>query len=182
MTESQRVEQVWETPPLDEIPKLSRAHVEVMEVSDDDAVWQQAGMHHVLLRTIGRTTGREHKVALPTWLDPDGRRIVVASFAGAVQHPQWYRNLEDRVANPEVLCRVQGQQYWSEPVILDGRRVRPPLGSAHRRPGLVPHLSGQDRPADPAGGAPGDPLGLRPARPDGQVNVARLRARPPGPL
>ena len=120
MTESQHVEQVWETPPLDEIPKLSRAHVAAMETSDDDANWQQAGMHHVLLRTIGRASGREHKVALPTWLDPQGRRIVVASFAGAAQHPQWYRNLEDRAANPEVLCRVQGGRYWSAPVILTG--------------------------------------------------------------
>ncbi len=118
MPESQHVEQVWETPPLDEIPKLSRAHVEAMEQSDDDVVWQQAGMHHVLLRTVGRTTGQEHQVALPTWRDPSGRRVVVASFAGAEQHPHWYRNLEDRDANPEVFVRVQGGQYWSVPVIL----------------------------------------------------------------
>ena len=120
MTESQHVEQVWETPSLDEIPKLSRMHVAAMETSDDDAVWQQAGMHHVLLRTVGRTTGKEHQVALPTWRDPQGRRVVVASFAGAPEHPQWYRNLADRAANPEVLCRVQGGQFWSAPVILEG--------------------------------------------------------------
>jgi len=120
MTESQHVEQVWETPPLDEIPKLSRMHVAAMETSDDDAVWQQAGMHHVLLRTVGRTTGKEHAVALPTWRDPQGRRVVVASFAGAPEHPQWYRNLADRAANPEVLVRVQGGQFWSTPVILEG--------------------------------------------------------------
>jgi deazaflavin-dependent oxidoreductase (nitroreductase family) len=120
MTESQKVEQVWETPPLDEIPKLSRAHVDAMEVTQDEAVWQQAGMHHVLLRTIGRTSGREHKVALPTWFDPEGRRVVVASFAGAAQHPAWYLNLSDRSSNPEVRCRVQDRQFWSEPEILDG--------------------------------------------------------------
>jgi deazaflavin-dependent oxidoreductase (nitroreductase family) len=120
MTESQRVEQVWETPPLDEIPKLSRAHVEAMEATDDPAVWDQAGMHHVLLRTIGRRSGQEHKVALPTWFDPEGRRVVVASFAGAARHPAWYLNLSDRVANPEVRCRVEGGEYWSEPEILDG--------------------------------------------------------------
>jgi len=120
MSESQRVEQVWETPPLDEIPKLSRMHVEAMEQSDDDAIWQQAGMHHVLLRTVGRASGQPHQVALPIWRDPEGRRVVVASFAGAEQHPHWYRNLEDREANPEVYCRVQGGQYWSEPVILAG--------------------------------------------------------------
>ena len=120
MTE-QKVEQVWETPSLDEIPRLSRAHVEAMESSDDDLIWVQAGMHHVLLRTIGRKSGAEHKVALPTWLDPEGRRVVVGSYAGAPGHPSWYLNLSDRDANPEVLCRVQGgKQFWSEHEILEG--------------------------------------------------------------
>jgi deazaflavin-dependent oxidoreductase (nitroreductase family) len=78
-------------------------------------------MHHVLLRTLGRKTGIEHKVALPYWLDPGGQRIVVASFAGAPHHPAWYLNLSDHDANPEVLVRVQGgRQYWSVPDILDG--------------------------------------------------------------
>jgi deazaflavin-dependent oxidoreductase (nitroreductase family) len=118
----QKVEQVWETPPADEIVKLTKGHVEAMEndaLNDNDDVWQQAGMHHVLLRTIGRKSGTEHKVALPTWLDPEGRRVVVASFAGAKQHPSWYLNLADRAANPEVLVRVRGKQYWSEPEILE---------------------------------------------------------------
>ena len=53
----QKVEQVWETPSLDEIPVLSRAHVEAMESSEDDMIWVQAGMHQVLLRTIGRKSG-----------------------------------------------------------------------------------------------------------------------------
>jgi deazaflavin-dependent oxidoreductase (nitroreductase family) len=121
-TTDQHVEQVWETPPLDEIPKLSVAHVQAMESMDDeDMVWQQAGMHHVLVRTVGRKSGSEHKVALPFWRDPDGQRIVVASFAGAPGHPSWYLNLADRDANPEVLCTVQGgQQFWSEHEILDG--------------------------------------------------------------
>lgn len=118
--ESQHVEQVWETPPLEEIPKLSSAHVDAMDSSDDDAVWRQAGMHHVLLRTTGRKSGKEHRVALPTWLDPEGRRVVVASFAGAPQHPEWFLNLRDRSANPEVLCRVQGKRFWSVPEILAG--------------------------------------------------------------
>jgi deazaflavin-dependent oxidoreductase (nitroreductase family) len=120
MTE-QKVEQVWETPSLDEIPVLSKAHVGAMETMDDDVVWVQAGMHHVLLRTIGRKSGNEHKVALPIWRDPEGNRVVVASFAGAPGHPSWYLNLSDRKANPEVLCRVQGgQEFWSTPEILEG--------------------------------------------------------------
>jgi deazaflavin-dependent oxidoreductase (nitroreductase family) len=120
MPESQKVEQTWETPPADEIVRLSAAHVAAMETMDVDEVWQQAGMHHVLLRTIGRKSGKEHKVALPVWRDADGHRIVIASFAGAKNHPSWYLNLEDTTANPEVLVKVQGKTFWTVPEILDG--------------------------------------------------------------
>jgi deazaflavin-dependent oxidoreductase (nitroreductase family) len=120
MSDSQRVEQAWETPSLEEIPVITKGHVSAMEASDDDAVWVISGMHHVLLTTVGRKSGQEHKVALPTWRDPGGHRIVVASFAGAPGHPSWYLNLSDRAANPEVLCRVQGGRYWSVPEILEG--------------------------------------------------------------
>jgi deazaflavin-dependent oxidoreductase (nitroreductase family) len=107
-------------PPRDEIPGISAMHVAAMESSDDDVVWIAAGMKHVLLHTRGRRTGAEHKVALPFWLDADGHRIVVASFAGAPAHPAWYLNLADRQANPEVRVRVQGAQYWADAQVLDG--------------------------------------------------------------
>lgn len=122
MTEpqGQRNEEFVE-PSRDEIPGISRQHVMAMEASDDDSVWVLAGMNHVVLRTIGRRSGKEHKVALPFWADAQGRPVVVASFSGAPQHPAWYLNLSDRNANPEVLVRRQGQQlYWSTPEILDG--------------------------------------------------------------
>lgn len=117
---SQKVDQAWETPSADEIVTLTAAHVQAMETMDIDEVWVQAGMHHVMLRTIGRKSGKEHKVALPTWRDPQGRRVVVASFAGAEKDPSWFVNLADRDANPEVLVKVQGGEYWSVPEILDG--------------------------------------------------------------
>ena len=119
MAESQRNEP-YEEPPRDEIPGISRMHVQAMEAGIEEA-WTGAGMHQLLLRTIGRKSGKEHKVALPTWLDPGGNRIVVASFAGAPGHPSWYLNLADRDANPEVLCRVRGGAgFWSKHEILDG--------------------------------------------------------------
>lgn len=116
----QRVEMAWETPTHDAIVELTKGHVQAMETMTDDAVWVQAGMHHVLLYTIGRRSGVEHKVALPTWNDPDGHRIVVASFAGATDHPSWFLNLCDRAANPRVRCRVQDGEFWSVPEILEG--------------------------------------------------------------
>lgn len=120
VTESQKVIQEWETPPLDRIPVISREHVEALESSNEHPDWVQAGMHHVVLRTLGRRTGREHKVAVPIWWDPEGVRLIVASFAGADHHPSWYLNLADRAANPEVHVQAQTNHYWSVPEILEG--------------------------------------------------------------
>ena len=111
--------EAFSEPTRDEIPGISRGHVAAMEQTDDDAAWVIAGMHHVVLHTIGRRSGKEHKVALPFWADAAGNPVVVGSFAGAPQHPSWYLNLSDRDANPEVLVRRQGHLYWSVPDILD---------------------------------------------------------------
>ena len=85
-----------------------------------DEVWCIAGMHHVVLHTIGRKSGNEHKVALPFWVDEQGNRVIVASFSGAPDHPAWYLNVSDRDANPEVRVRVQGGEFWADPQVLEG--------------------------------------------------------------
>src|SRR3989442_15289468 len=89
---SQRNEPFVE-PPRETIPGISRRHVQAMEASDDSPAWVGAGQHQVILRTVGRKSGKEHKVALPVWFDPEGHRVVVGSFSGAPQHPHWYLNL-----------------------------------------------------------------------------------------
>ena len=61
----QHVDQVWDTPSHSEIVELTKAHVEAMEMTNDDVVWVQAGMHHVLLTTIGRKQGRNTKSPFP---------------------------------------------------------------------------------------------------------------------
>lgn len=119
MAESQRNEP-FDEPARDQIPGISRAHVAAMETSDAEEVWVGAGMKQLLLRTVGRKTGNQHKVALPYWRDPDGYPIVVASFAGAPQHPAWYLNLADRNANPEVFVRDRQRAFWADAQILDG--------------------------------------------------------------
>jgi deazaflavin-dependent oxidoreductase (nitroreductase family) len=110
----------FRTPSPDGIVAISAKHVAMMEQSDADDTWTWLGMEHLLLHTIGRRSGREHKVALPFWRDPSGARVVVASFAGAATDPAWFLNLTDRSANAEVLVRVQGATFRSAPEILDG--------------------------------------------------------------
>jgi deazaflavin-dependent oxidoreductase (nitroreductase family) len=111
-------------PTRDEIPAISRQHVAGMESSDADQVWEIAGMWHVLVHTVGRKSGRLHKVALPYWQDPEGHRVVVGSFSGAPSHPAWYLNLTDRTANPQVLIREQGRLYWADAQILEGEEYQ----------------------------------------------------------
>lgn len=120
MPTEQHVEQAWETPSLEEIPVITKGHVAALEATDDDAAWILAGMHHIVITTIGRKSGKAHTVALPFWRDPDGTRVVVASFSGAPFHPAWYLNLTDRTANPEIRCRVQHGEFWSVPEVLEG--------------------------------------------------------------
>ncbi len=119
MPESQRNEP-YEEPPFDQIAGISRMHVQAMESSDADEVWVGAGMKQLILRTVGRNSGNEHKVALPYWVDGDDNLIVVGSYAGAKDHPHWYLNLADRDANPEVLVRTREGSQWAEAEILDG--------------------------------------------------------------
>ena len=38
----------FEEPPREEIPGISRGHVQYMESSDAEEVWCVAGMHHVI--------------------------------------------------------------------------------------------------------------------------------------
>jgi deazaflavin-dependent oxidoreductase (nitroreductase family) len=113
--------QPFDEPSRDDIPGISKMHVAAMETMDDDMVWVGAGMHQLVLRTVGRKSGNEHKVALPYWVDDDGHRVVVGSFAGAPGHPAWYLNLSDRSANPRVQIRTQRRPpHWAEAQILDG--------------------------------------------------------------
>jgi deazaflavin-dependent oxidoreductase (nitroreductase family) len=118
--QDQQATSEFTTPTPEEIVAISAKHVGMMETSDDDDTWIWVGMEHLLLHTIGRKSGNRHKVALPFWRDPEGRRVVVASFGGAPTDPAWFLNLSDRTANPEVLVRVQGGLFWSAPEILDG--------------------------------------------------------------
>ena len=115
----------FDTPPRADIPEITRGHVAAMEASSDgepEQVWVMFNMSHLLLRTIGRRSGRVHKVALPYWLDASQRPVVVGSYAGAEKHPAWYLNLRDRDKNknPELYVKTRSEAYWAQAQILEG--------------------------------------------------------------
>ncbi|MFE3192538.1 nitroreductase/quinone reductase family protein [Nocardia sp. NPDC059240] len=99
--------------------ELGRKHVMGMEFTDMEEVWISSGMEHLLLQTVGRRSGKTHKVALPFWVDEAGHRIVVASFIGAPQHPAWYWNLTDTGANAEVRVKVRSASFRAQPEIIE---------------------------------------------------------------
>jgi deazaflavin-dependent oxidoreductase (nitroreductase family) len=95
-------------------------HVAAMLASHEGQAWGQPWMRNLLLRTVGRRSGRQHDVALPYWEDLEDQKYVVASFSGAPARPAWFLNLSDRTANPEVWVKEQGSTYWAEAQVLEG--------------------------------------------------------------
>ena len=60
-----------------------------------------------LLTTTGRRTGEQHTVPL-LYLRDKGRIVVIASWGGRDQHPEWYLNLLD---HPTVSVQVLGDRW-----------------------------------------------------------------------
>ena len=118
MTTSQGHEDFAE-PTYSDIPRVTREQVRAMEASRAAEAWTGAGMPHCILRTVGRRSGREHRVALPYWIDPQGHRVVCASFAGGPRHPAWYLNLADRRTNAEVRVQTQHRAFWAAVRVLE---------------------------------------------------------------
>ncbi|MCU7726231.1 nitroreductase family deazaflavin-dependent oxidoreductase [Actinoplanes sp. KI2] len=78
------------------------------------------GMHRerlLLLTTTGARSGREHTTPMMFHRDGDGRLLVIASNAGAVRDPDWYRNL---VARPSVRVEIGEQGYAATATPLSG--------------------------------------------------------------
>lgn len=71
----------------------------------DGHLWN--GVPTLLLTTRGRSTGLLRRTALIYGRDGDGY-LVVASQGGALEHPQWYRNL---LADPAATVQVGPEEF-----------------------------------------------------------------------
>ena len=61
----------------------------------------------LLLTTTGRKTGKSHTVPL-LYLEADGAWVVIASYGGRPEHPEWYLNL---VANPHATVQIDRDRH-----------------------------------------------------------------------
>lgn len=72
-----------------------------------------AGSTLLLLHTIGAKSGKEH--VTPVMYSTDGDHLfIIASKAGAPEHPSWYHNI---AANPVVTLEVGSETYKAKAVI-----------------------------------------------------------------
>jgi deazaflavin-dependent oxidoreductase (nitroreductase family) len=74
------------------------------------------GRRLLLLTTTGARSGTSHTTPMTYAIDGD-RVLVIASNAGSVRHPDWYRNL---VANPTVTVELPGETFQAQAVIAEG--------------------------------------------------------------
>ncbi len=68
---------------------------------------------HLMLTTVGRRSGRLHRVALDMWHDPTTDTHYVVSGYG--EHSDWYRNLR---ANPEVRVQIGWRKFRARAAVL----------------------------------------------------------------
>jgi deazaflavin-dependent oxidoreductase (nitroreductase family) len=71
----------------------------------------------LLLTTTGLRTGRRTTVPVGFAVDDEKRVFVVASKAGAPQHPAWFHNLR---ANPTVTVELGDGSYQARAVVTAG--------------------------------------------------------------
>ncbi len=75
-----------------------------------------AGAPMVLLTTKGAKSGEQRTTPL-VYSSDGGKVVIIASKAGAPQHPAWFLNLK---ANPEVTVEVGTEKYRARAVVPEG--------------------------------------------------------------
>lgn len=70
----------------------------------------------LLLTTTGAKSGRPHTTPLAYTRDGE-RFVVIASFGGGPQNPDWYHNL---VANPEAIVEVGSERFRVRATVTTG--------------------------------------------------------------
>ncbi len=77
------------------------------------------GMDLLYLTTVGARSGQSRTTAVSRFDDGQGGWFIVASAAGAAQHPAWYHNI---AAHPEqVAAEVAGSSHRVTVEQLDGQ-------------------------------------------------------------
>jgi F420H(2)-dependent quinone reductase len=90
------------------VKRLSRIHATLYRASGGRLGSRLVDNDMLLLTTTGRRSGRPHTVPL-LYLGDGERLVVIASYGGRPEHPEWYRNLQ---ATPTATVMV-GANRWT---------------------------------------------------------------------
>lgn len=89
-------------------------HIKVFRATGGKILGSMEGAKVLLLTTTGNKSGQKRTVPLMSF-ENDGKKYIVASAAGAPNHPAWYKNLS---ANPQVTVEVPGRTYTAQAVTV----------------------------------------------------------------
>jgi F420H(2)-dependent quinone reductase len=87
--------------------RLSRLHVFLYRLTGGLVGRRLVRNDMLLLTTRGRRTGKTHRVPL-LYLNAGEVPIVIASWGGRPQHPQWYQNLK---ADPRAEVQIRSRKW-----------------------------------------------------------------------
>ena len=93
-----------------------KGHVWLYQSSGGRRGSTMRGRKILLLTTVGNKSGQPRTVPVMPFFD-GGDTFVIASMAGAPQHPAWYKNLS---ANPEVSVQLGADKWRARAVTVEG--------------------------------------------------------------
>lgn len=85
------------------IKQFGKVHKVLYRMTGSRVFANLGGMPNLLLTATGRRSGKPRTVPL-LYVETDEGYAIVASFAGAPQHPAWYRNLQ---AHPQATVQIE---------------------------------------------------------------------------
>ncbi len=95
------------------VRRLSSVHTAVFRLTGGRLGRRLVDNDMLLLTTVGASTGREHTVPL-LYLEHDDALVVVASYGGRPDHPQWFKNL---LTSPRGRAQVGSESFPVESAV-----------------------------------------------------------------
>ncbi|MGQ0743547.1 MAG: nitroreductase/quinone reductase family protein [Acidimicrobiales bacterium] len=85
---------------------MTSVHRGIVKRSRGRLLGRVGRMQVLILTTTGRKTGKARATVLTSPIIDDGRIVLVASYGGDANHPQWFLNLRH---DPDVTVTIAGQ-------------------------------------------------------------------------
>jgi F420H(2)-dependent quinone reductase len=95
------------------VRRLSSLHTPLFRLTGGRLGSRLVDNDMLLLTTTGASTGQDHTVPL-LYLEHEDALVVVASYGGRPDHPQWFKNLS---IDPRARAQIGGQSFPVESAV-----------------------------------------------------------------